>query len=223
MLRNLKVAAILKCKSIEEEAKTRKQMKLATQIYLPLYAFLTISNYVMEIALFQNASIKISYICFALYTVSNLTKLVCETFIGITTLNFVNQIKQLIQLMSYEFGEKFPQIKRLQLMRKLLIWLSVTYLLLDLLINLVLPTGYVILTLVINDAGEVQYEAYWEESLQLVSDIRVQFMLAFNVQMVYFYYKLALPMKAGHSVEFIEQMMTERSNAPSSQKLTMES
>jgi hypothetical protein len=47
--------------------------------------------------------------------------------------------------------------------------------------------------------------------MQLISDVRVQFVLAFNLQMVYFYYKLALP-NTGKTPDVIERVADEASH-----------
>jgi hypothetical protein len=78
----------------------------------------------------------------------NVIKLVFSAFIGITTLRFGSQISKLIKLVSYEFGETFPQIPRLKLMRKLIISMSVTYILVDCFYNLLLPFMLVVIALV---------------------------------------------------------------------------
>ena len=102
--------------------------------------------------------------------------------------------------MTYEFGESFPQIARLKLMRRLLISLSITYLLVDLFYNLFLPACCVIAVILVED----QNNRVWRESMQLVSDLRIQLVLAFNIQMVYFYYKLALPSQDNGTIDVIE-------------------
>lgn len=86
-------------------------------------------------------------------------------------------------------------------MRKLLISMSITYMLVDCFYNLLLPSMLVLIALKhdVDDPNTKQ----WRESMQLVSDVRVQFVLAFNLQMVYFYYKLALP-STGSNPDVIE-------------------
>jgi hypothetical protein len=106
-------------------------------------------------------------------------KLVFSAFIGITTLRFGSQISKLIKLVSYEFGETFPQIPRLKLMRKLIISMSITYILVDCFYNLLLPFMLVVIALV-HQVNDPDAKA-WRESMQLISDIRVQIVLAFNI------------------------------------------
>jgi hypothetical protein len=110
--------------------------------------------------------------------------------------------------MSYEFGSTYPQISRLALMRKLLIWLSITFLVL----NFLLPSGFLALAFIIGD-NHVNDEDLWRQSLQLCNDVYIQFMLAFNIQMVYFYYKLALPIKDRGTVDVIESEAIENSQS----------
>lgn len=53
MLRNMKVAAVLRAESIEQENRTRAKVKKLTIAYLPLYFFLSISIYVMDILMLK--------------------------------------------------------------------------------------------------------------------------------------------------------------------------
>lgn len=83
-------------------------------------------------------------------------------------------------------------------MRKLLISMSLTYLLVDCFYNFLLPVMLVTAVIARQSNSDFKPEAKaWKESMQLISDIRIQFVLAFNIQMVYFYYKLSLPTADG--------------------------
>ena len=170
MLRNMKVAAVLRAETIEEEAIMRKRVHNLTCFYLPIYAVLSITNYVIEIKVFSDRQQKIDLLI-GLYTLFSLVKLTFTAFIGITTLKFGSSISKLIKLVKYEFGDTFPQIPRLKLMRKLLISMSITYILVDCFYNLLLPTMLVIIALVhnLNDPDAKK----WREFMQLISDIRM--------------------------------------------------
>ena len=82
MMRNMKVAAVLKAESIEEESKTRENMRKFTLVYLPVYVFLSLADYILEIVLFQNKQ-KDERFELVVYILVNSVKLVCETFIGL--------------------------------------------------------------------------------------------------------------------------------------------
>ena len=178
MLRNMKVAAVLQAETIEEEVSTRARVDTLTWVYLPLYAVLSIFIYVIEVLVFSDRDLNIGLLI-ALYIMFNVIKLVFSAIIGITTLRFGSQISKLIKLVSYEFGETFPQIPRLKLMRKLIISMSVTYILVDCFYNLLLPFMLVVIALV-HQVNDPDAKA-WRESMQLISDIRVQIVLAFNI------------------------------------------
>lgn len=146
MLRNMKVAAVLRTETIEEENETRETVRKFTFAYIPIYAILSLLVYILEILIFSNAN-KHERTLIIIYIIINLLKFCCETFIGITTFKFATSIKKLITLVKYEFGETFPQIQRLKLMRLLLISMSATYILVDCFYNLILPAGLVTIVL----------------------------------------------------------------------------
>jgi hypothetical protein len=152
MLRNMKVAAVMRAESIEEETVMRTRVEKLTAVYLPLYFVISVIIYVIEVLVFSNKQQNISLLI-GFYIVFNVIKLTFSAIIGITTLRFGASLSKLIQLVQYEFGETFPQIPRLRLMRKLLISMSVTYLLVDCFYNLLLPVMLVVIALVhhVND------------------------------------------------------------------------
>ena len=83
-------------------------------------------------------------------------------------------------------------------MRKLLMSMAITFIAIDLLFNMILPAMLVSSVLVKKSSANFQSDMQaWRISMQLLEDIRVQFVLAFNIQMVYFYYKLSLPNSEG--------------------------
>jgi hypothetical protein len=218
MLRNMKVAATLRAETIEAEAVMRARVDNLTVVYLPLYFVLSTIIYIIEVVVFSNKQQNINLLI-GLYIVFNVIKLTFSAFIGITTLKFGASISKLIKLVQYEFGETFPQIPRLKLMRKLIISMSVTYILVDCFYDLLLPIMLVVIVKV-HDVDNPDAKT-WRESMQLISDIRVQFVLAFNIQMVYFYYKLALP-STGMSRDVIERAGDEQSHLDRSNDPTYE-
>lgn len=67
-------------------------------------------------------------------------------------------------------------------MRKLLISMSLTYLLVDCFYNFLLPVMLVTTVIARQSNSDFRPEAKaWKESMQLISDIRIQFVLAFNI------------------------------------------
>lgn len=85
--------------------------------------------------------------------------------------------------------------------------MSTTYILIDLFYNLILPAGLVII--VLTQSFSFTEDKVWRETMQLISDIRLQMVLAFNLQMVYFYYKLSLPTSEGSTPDVIESEADE--------------
>ena len=68
-------------------------------------------------------------------------------------------------------------------MRKLLISMSLTYLLIDCCFNLLLPAMLAVVVILQDDSHRnFSPEAQtWREAMQLINDIRIQFVLAFNL------------------------------------------
>ena len=106
-------------------------------------------------------------------------------------------------------------------MRKLLISMSLTYLLIDCCFNLLLPAMLAVVVILQDDSHRnFSPEAQtWREAMQLINDIRIQFVLAFNLQMVYFYYKLALSNTTSTGVPEVLQE-TEEANIETSLLMT---
>jgi hypothetical protein len=73
--------------------------------------------------------------------------------------------------------------------------MSVTYMFVDIVYNVVLPICIANYGMHHGERSGLfpKFDQNWRISMQLLSDIRTQFVLAFNMQMVYFYYKLSLP------------------------------
>lgn len=109
MLRNMKVAAVLRAKSIQEESETRIRVRHFTYFYLPLYGVLSVLIYVMEILIFSKKDITgvSEWFLIGFYSLMNVAKLSFSAFVGLTTLRFATSINELIQLVTYEFGETF--------------------------------------------------------------------------------------------------------------------
>jgi len=101
MLRNMKVAGVLRAESIEEETKVRQKINNFTCLYIPVYAFLVLSIYILEILVMAPpTSIKNDYslqnIILGVYILLNTIKLSFSAYIGITTYKFAASINKLI-------------------------------------------------------------------------------------------------------------------------------
>jgi multidrug transporter EmrE-like cation transporter len=93
---------------MEEEQATRDRLRKFTIIYIPVYAVFSLVIYVLEILFFSKDDTSADQQnLIIVYAICNLVKLVCETFIGVTTFKFAASIKKLISLVIYEFGEAF--------------------------------------------------------------------------------------------------------------------
>ena len=106
MLRNMKVAAVLRADSIEEETSMRNKINKFTNFFLPGYFVLQIGIYVLQLLIFSSIDKqKSTGWLLAFYLIFDLIKLILSSFLGVTTYLFAQKIMKLIKLFAYEFGE----------------------------------------------------------------------------------------------------------------------
>jgi len=179
MLRNMSVAAILKSETLEQEMATRKRLRRNIAFFLPTYFVLVVLIYICESLVFHPFYGYKVYVLPYLLLCNGLKLVLCVT-LGVYTLIFSNRIQNLINILHYEFGNTHTSIKRLQLVRTLLLTMSVTYLIVDIFYNVVLPITLVYF--VTNDELTANLTTgQWNVTLQLLGDLKVQVTLIFNL------------------------------------------
>ena len=116
--------------------------------------------------------------------------------------------------MKYEYGKTAEVIKKLELMKFLLLSMTITYIAVEFFYNIVLPL-YLIINFKINGAPEVGSDTTsWEITLQLLEDIRCEINLIFVLQMLIFFHKLSTPTESENDSHPEDEQLVSALNNP---------
>ena len=117
----------------------------------------------------------------------NLLKECLTGTLGTYVLIFACRLQNIIDELLYQWGNSPPAIARLRTIRNYLILMGVTYLLVDIIFNIVYPGFEAAHELREAESGVLSDEN--NATLQLAADIEVQLILLFNLEMIFFYSK----------------------------------
>ena len=138
MLRVFHVATILKCETKREEIDTEHRINFIRIIYLPMYFILQCSIFATNLWLFSNRTYEPGVLA-SLIIFFNLFKECLTGTLGTYVLIFACRLKNIIDLLVYEWGNSPPAIARITTIRNYLFLMGITYLTVDLIYNVIYP------------------------------------------------------------------------------------
>lgn len=123
--------------------------------------------------------------------VLNVVKECLTGTLGVFVLVFAQRLKVVINNLVYHWGNSPPQVERIKLIRLFLTVISITFLLADIVYNMIGPTfdAYAAVTETrLGVFGDALVMA--NGKVQLMTDIKMQFVLFLNLQILFFHHAL---------------------------------
>ena len=184
MLRVAYVAAILKCQTKEEELKTEIRINIIRSFFLPAYFVLRCCIFVTEYAIFSSIDYDKATMAI-LIVLLNLLKECLTGTLGIIVLIFSCRLQNIIDELKYSWGNSPPAITRLKTLRNYLLMMGITYLVVDVIYSIILPIFEVLHLYGMDEDPSISGKN--SHIVQISNQVEIQFILIFNLQMIFFY------------------------------------